>query len=178
MLLSWHPGQETIMQVIVALVAFLQLFLHHIWNCRHPMSLSQSLSRTEGGIYCNAHSKSVDWLLNHSNINSCCILYCIDMTSAGMSLSGSRTNLLKHNFLHESMTEKWNFKAARVKSDRKNRVLINFVGISMETGIRPEMWLAQFSKMVNSAKNELIMPSMCFAFLSLFQPKVNNFNGV
>ena len=49
------------------------------------------------------------------------------------------------------MKEKWNFKVVRAKSDRKNRVLIkyliNFVGVSMETGIRPAIWLAEFSKM-------------------------------
>ena len=49
------------------------------------------------------------------------------------------------------MKEKWNFKVVRAKSDRKNRVLIkyliNFVGVSMETGIRPAIWLVEFSKM-------------------------------
>ena len=63
------------------------------------------------------------------------------MTSAGLNLSGSRTIARDRIFLHESMKEKWNFKAVRAKSDRKDRVLIkyliNFVGVSMEMGIRP-----------------------------------------
>ena len=54
-------------------------------------------------------------------------------------------------FLSESMQEKWNFKVYRAKSDRKMTVLIkyliNFVGISMETSIRPVIWLAEFLKM-------------------------------
>ena len=71
-------------------------------------------------------------------------------------------------------------KVVRAKSDRKNRViikyLINFVGVSMETDVRPVTWLARFSK---KKKKKIIWCykmswlCLCTLFFSIPTKKIN-----
>ena len=80
-----------------------------------------------------------------------------------MSLSGSTTNLLRQ-FFHMKVWRNGILKLLEQNQTGKIvsiKYLINYVGVSMETGIRPEIRLAEFSKMkkkLYGVKNELIMP--------------------